>query len=149
MKKPLIFFVFITVIFILERFQIIFHLPMILFPAFIVLFMLLEDSVSALPYIIGSGFFFDLFSGFVFGWVTISILVVYFTINLAKRFISIGNGSFFFLLIVSFIFIAEYFLVLSARTPRLAIFGNLPALIGETLVVSALMIVASRKAKLF
>jgi hypothetical protein len=133
----------------MERFQPIFRLSFFIFPVFIVLFMLVRSAGSDLPYVVGASLIFDFFSGFSFGWVTISILAVYFSIHLAKNFISVSGSSFVLLVLMSLLFVIEYFLILSVKVPRAALLTGFPFLILETIIISVLMIFASKKVKLF
>lgn len=137
MTRPKFFIISSAIIFILERIlQPLFSFPIFIFPVFVILFVLTsKKDTDELPYIIIASFIFDFFSGFTFGWLTVAILVVFITIYLVKAFFNIDGKSPVLSLVISLIFIFEYFLLLSIKTsPRLLIF-QAPLIFSESVIL--------------
>ena len=148
MTRPQFFLISSAIIFLLERIlPALTSWPVFIFPVFVILFMLTsKGGASELPYIIIASFIFDFFSGLSFGLLTIAILIVFLTIHLTKIFLNIKDRSPIFILILSLVFVFEYFFLLSVKiSPRLVI-SQAPVILLETVVLLIFMGVMFRKA---
>ncbi len=137
MTRPKFFIISSAIIFVLERvLSVMTPWPSFVFPIFVILFALLypENTSADLFYIVPSVLFFDFFSGFTFGLLTIAILAVFLTIYLVRNFLSISGRSLVFTVVLSLVLVFEYFLLLSIKMPRMLV-SQIPVILAEAIVV--------------
>jgi hypothetical protein len=142
MSQTKFFIISSAAIFVLERaLSVISPWPVFIFPVFVVLFGLsvAGDILAYLPHVAVAALFFDFFSGFPFGWFTLAILAVFISIYLAKTFFNINGKPPIFSLVVSLIFVFEYFLLLSIKTSLGALVSQAPLILTESAILLFLM----------
>ncbi len=137
MTQTKFFIISSAIIFILEQvFQPLFSFPIFIFPVFIILFALsAHDILNYLPHIAVAALFFDFFSGLPFGWFTIAMLAVFLTIYLARIFLNISGGRLIFAAVLYLVFVAEYFFLLSLRTPPRLVISQAPLILTEAIIL--------------
>ena len=126
-----------AVIFVLERLlPFIITWPIFLFPVFAVILLLksrdLNQTAGRLAL---TGLVFDFFSGYEFGRLTLVLLVLIFSIFLAKKVLVINPSSFLSLLIFSVLFGAEYLILLSFKFSAGELWFQLPFWFLQCLIV--------------
>lgn len=122
------YFIFIlAVIFLLERLLPMTGLrPVSLFPLFAVIFLLRSrDFPRDFSWLAASSLFFDLFSGFEFGIFSLVILLVAWTIYLARRYLLINKASLLSLAILYLFFVSEYLAVFWFQFPQPYLISNI------------------------
>ena len=131
-----------VVIFVLERvLPALFPSPIFIFPVFAILFLLTsKHDADELVYVIIAALFFDFFSGYRFGFMTLAILAVALAMYFFKTRFNSSSQSPFSLASYSLIFIFIFFAILSIQSdPRLIITQG-PAIITETLILFVIFI---------
>ncbi|MFH1769390.1 MAG: hypothetical protein ABH833_01850 [Parcubacteria group bacterium] len=79
-----------------------------IFPAFIIVLALREDVEKLLLFTVIISMLFDLSSGITFGFMTVIMLIVYGTIALARKKITIDRDSIVHIVLFTVIFMIEY-----------------------------------------
>ena len=128
-------------IFVVERFlPAIINWPIFIFLIFVILFMLTsKDEARDLFYIAIASIFFDLFSGFRFGFFVIALLLVSLCVHLFKNRINVNTKSFFLTIVYSLIFVFIFTVILSIRNMAGIMLLTKPIFLAETIIISVLL----------
>ncbi|MEK7151249.1 MAG: hypothetical protein AAB784_00850 [Patescibacteria group bacterium] len=144
MSRLQFFAVILTVIFVIERIlSMLISWPIFIFPIFIILFLLTsKNDTDELSYVVGATLFFDFFSGFTFGLLTIATFAVSLIIHFLKNRLNINRQSVVSLLIFSLIFIFIYFAILSIALNSRLIINQFLTILIETIIMLLVFIIA-------
>ncbi len=103
------FIIWVITIFLIERVLQTLGLPVTLFPIFVIWLALRGEDLLPISWVIISSLFFDLFSGFPFGFATLAILLVWLTIYLVGKRLNLYSSSIISRVLFTTIFVIEYF----------------------------------------
>jgi len=141
------FIIVLLIIFALER-LLPFLIParLAIFPVFAVFYLISSHEFNRDFWrIILVSFFFDPFSGLVFGFFALSVAVVGLSIYFAKKYFKIVNPSFFSSLIIILFFLTEYFMIslINFRDYRMLL--KLPLTLAENAIIFLVLALIFKK----
>lgn len=135
---PLLTFINSTVVIFISEWILAFLIPwpIFLFPVFAVTLLLKSRNLNQTTgRLVFAGLAFDFFSGYEFGRLTLALLVLIFSIFLAKKVLAINPSSFLSLLIFSVLFGAEYLILFSFKVSVGELWFQLPFWFLQCLII--------------